>query len=271
MSLHSPTIINPFMIATMNPLAWYFNITRLGHRAEGSTMGELATMAVPTTNTKRRTVHCSKHAFAPIASFHPKNAVAPNVTLPVQRHQSTLGRAGLASESLVTGDDPLNATDPLGQSCDSTNAKKQAECLANNRAVLKRIDRNNNPHINCGPKYYSSGICKGHPQYDYSKGPSTPLKIIEVVGGLIACIPGAAACVAGALVITATNVGSDIESHCSAGDTAVDGLVGVVGAGVGGLSALGAQAVEGAGSAAKAIYSGTTNAGSVIPPASGCS
>ena len=115
MSLHSPTIINPFMIATMNPLAWYFNSTRLGHRAEGSTMGELATMAAPTTNTKRRTVHCSKHAFAPIASFRPKNAVAPSVTLPVQRHQTCLRRAGLASESLVTGDDPLNETDPLGR------------------------------------------------------------------------------------------------------------------------------------------------------------
>ena len=114
MSLPSPTIITPFMIATMNPLAWCCNVTRLGHRAEGSTMGELATMAVPTTNTKRRTVHCSKHAFAPIASFRPKNAVAPNVTLPVQRHQTCLRRAGLASESLVTGDDPLNATDPLG-------------------------------------------------------------------------------------------------------------------------------------------------------------
>jgi hypothetical protein len=114
MSLHSPTIINPFMIATMNPLAWCFNVTRLGHRAEGSTMGELATMSAPTTNTKRRTVHCSKHAFAPIASFRPKNAVVPSVTLPVQRHQSGLGRAGLASESPFTGDDPVNATDPLG-------------------------------------------------------------------------------------------------------------------------------------------------------------
>ena len=113
-SLHPPTIINPFMIATMNPLAWCFNVTRLGHRAEGSTMGNLATMAAPTTNTKRRTVHCSKHAFAPIASFHPKNGVVANVTLPVQRHQTCLRRAGLASESLVTGDDPLNATDPLG-------------------------------------------------------------------------------------------------------------------------------------------------------------
>jgi hypothetical protein len=77
-------------------------------------MGNLATMAAPTTNTKRRTVHCSKHAFAPIASFGPKNAVAPNVTLPAQRHQSSLGRAGLASESPFTGDDPVNGVDPMG-------------------------------------------------------------------------------------------------------------------------------------------------------------
>ena len=80
-------------------------------------MGNLPTMAAPTTNTKHRTVHCSKHAFAPIASFRPKNAVAPNVTLPVQRHQSGLGRAGLASESPFTGDDPVNGTDPLGLFC----------------------------------------------------------------------------------------------------------------------------------------------------------
>ena len=77
-------------------------------------MGNLATMSAPTTNTKRRTVHCSKHAFAPIASFRPKNAVSPSVTLPAQRHQSGLGRAGLASESPFTGDDPVNGTDPLG-------------------------------------------------------------------------------------------------------------------------------------------------------------
>jgi hypothetical protein len=116
-SVHPPTIINPFMIATMNPLAWCFNVTRLGHRAEGSTMGELATMAAPSTNTKRRTVHCSKHAFAPIASFRPKNAVAPSITLPAQRHQSSLSRAGLASESPFTGDDPVNGVDPLGLFC----------------------------------------------------------------------------------------------------------------------------------------------------------
>jgi hypothetical protein len=116
-SFHPPTIINPFMIATMNPLAWCFNVTRLGHRAEGSTMGELATMAAPSTNTKRRTVHCSKHAFAPIASFRPKNAVAPSITLPAQRHQSSLSRAGLASESPFTGDDPVNAIDPNGLDC----------------------------------------------------------------------------------------------------------------------------------------------------------
>jgi len=77
-------------------------------------MGNLATMSAPTTNTKRRTVHCSKHAFAPIASFRPKNGVVANVTLPVQRHQTCLQRVEPASESLVTGDDPVNGVDPLG-------------------------------------------------------------------------------------------------------------------------------------------------------------
>ncbi len=170
-----------------------------------------------------------------------------------------------------TEDDPLNKTDPLGQSCDSTNAAKQAKCLANNKAALKRINKNNHPHISCGPKYYATGICRGHPQYDYSHASSTPFKVIEVVGGLVACIPGAAACIAGGMVIAATNVGSDIQNHCGAGSTFVDALIGVVGAGVGGLTALGAPAVRDAGSAAKAIYSGTTNAGSFIPSASACS
>jgi hypothetical protein len=80
-------------------------------------MGNLPTMAAPTTNTKHRTVHCSKHAFAPIASFRPENAVAPSVALPAQRHQNALGRAGLASESPFTGDDPVNAIDPNGLDC----------------------------------------------------------------------------------------------------------------------------------------------------------
>jgi hypothetical protein len=88
--------------------------TRFGHHAEGSTMRNLATMAAPTTNTKRLTVHCSKHAFAPIASFRPKIAVTPSVALPAQRHQTCLGRAGLASESPFTGDDPVNGVDPTG-------------------------------------------------------------------------------------------------------------------------------------------------------------
>jgi len=94
-------------------------------------MGNLAMMSAPTTNTKRRTVHCSKHAFAPIASFRPKNAVVPSVTLPAQRHQSGLGRAGLASESPFTGDDPVNGVDPLGlwPSLSDLNPVHDAEAL----------------------------------------------------------------------------------------------------------------------------------------------
>jgi hypothetical protein len=111
-------------------------------------MGELVTMAAPSTNTKRRTVHCSKHAFAPIASFHPKNAVAPRVTLPVQRHQTCLRRMGPASESLVTGDDPLNATDPLGLV--KGNVQSSGDELSN--AEKQILEESSN-----GTKFNSSG------------------------------------------------------------------------------------------------------------------
>jgi hypothetical protein len=70
-------------------------------------------MAEPTTST-RRPVRCSKHAFAPPVSFRPRNDVTRNVTLPAHRHQTCLGRARLASESPVAGDDPVNETDPSG-------------------------------------------------------------------------------------------------------------------------------------------------------------
>ena len=76
-------------------------------------------MTAPRTSTKRRAVHCSKHAFAPISSFRPKNSVSSSITLPAQRHQSGLGRAGLASESAFTEDDPVNQTDPLGLCSDT--------------------------------------------------------------------------------------------------------------------------------------------------------
>jgi hypothetical protein len=67
----------------------------------------LVVMAEPTTTT-RRPARCSKHAFAPRASCRPRNDVAHNVTLPAHRHQTCLGRAGLASETAGAGDDPVN-------------------------------------------------------------------------------------------------------------------------------------------------------------------
>ncbi len=71
-------------------------------------------MAEPTTTTTRRVAHCSKHAFAPSASFRPRNGMTGDVTLPAQRHQTGLCRAGLASDSPEAGDDPVNQTDPSG-------------------------------------------------------------------------------------------------------------------------------------------------------------
>jgi len=70
-------------------------------------------MAEPTTTT-RRPARCSKHAFAPRASWRPKNDVTGNVTLPAHRHQTCLDRAGLASETAGAGDDPVNNSDPTG-------------------------------------------------------------------------------------------------------------------------------------------------------------
>ena len=72
-------------------------------------------MAEPTTTT-RRPARCSKHAFAPRASWRPRNDVAQGVTLPAHRHQTCLGQARLASETAGAGDDPVNAVDPLGAS-----------------------------------------------------------------------------------------------------------------------------------------------------------
>jgi hypothetical protein len=77
-------------------------------------MGDWVTMAEPTTTTTRRIARCSKHAFAPSASFRPRNGGTGNVTLPGERHQTGLCRAGLASDSPEAGDDPVNETDPLG-------------------------------------------------------------------------------------------------------------------------------------------------------------
>lgn len=82
-------------------------------------MGDWVTMAEPTTTTTRRAAHCSKHAFAPLAQFRPRNAVTLNVTLPAQRHQTGLYRAGLASDSPEAGDDPVNSSDPLGLAASS--------------------------------------------------------------------------------------------------------------------------------------------------------
>ena len=45
------------------------------------------------TSTTPRPARCSKHAFAPRASWRPKNDAAHNVTLPAHRHQSCLGGA----------------------------------------------------------------------------------------------------------------------------------------------------------------------------------
>ncbi len=71
-------------------------------------------MAEPTTTTTRRAAHCSKHAFAPSASFRRRNGISGNVTLPAQRHQTGFCRAELASDSPEAGGDPVNQSDPTG-------------------------------------------------------------------------------------------------------------------------------------------------------------
>ena len=72
------------------------------------------TMPGPATTATRRALRCAKHAFAPSASSRPRNGVVRDVTLPAQRHQTCLRREGLASESVVAGDDPVNGSDPSG-------------------------------------------------------------------------------------------------------------------------------------------------------------
>jgi hypothetical protein len=79
-----------------------------------SVMGDWVAMAEPTTTTTCRAARCSKHAFAPSASFRPRNGGTGNVTLPAQRHQTGLWRAELASDSPEAGDDPVNEVDPTG-------------------------------------------------------------------------------------------------------------------------------------------------------------
>jgi len=92
--------------------------------------------------TTRRPAHCSKHAYAPSAPSRPRNGLTGDVTLPAQRHQTCLGRAGLASESPVAGDDPVNGSDPSGDCtsgtwwCDALHSvgggvTGVAECLGN--------------------------------------------------------------------------------------------------------------------------------------------
>jgi hypothetical protein len=79
-----------------------------------SVMGDWVAMAEPTTTTTCRAARCSKHAFAPSASFRPRNGGTGNVTLPAQRHQTGLWRAELASDSPEAGGDPVNSSDPSG-------------------------------------------------------------------------------------------------------------------------------------------------------------
>ena len=60
-------------------------------------MGDLVTMAEPTTTTTRQAVRCRKHAFAHSASFRPRGETVGNVTLPAQGHKIGSQSAELAS------------------------------------------------------------------------------------------------------------------------------------------------------------------------------
>ncbi len=91
------------------------------HSAAGAVARDLEAMAERTGETRRRTTRrprgCSKHAFAPSAQFRPRIKPAGNVTLPAQRHNRAHPRAQFASGTSVAGDDPVNASDPLGLMC----------------------------------------------------------------------------------------------------------------------------------------------------------
>lgn len=115
-------------------------------------------MAQPNSTTTRRPSRCSKHAFAPPASWRPRNDGTPDVTLPAHRHQSCLGRVELALESPAAGDDPVNSSDPSGlaSGCDSTNAAQQAACIAAQRAAAAA----NGPHCPAGSRIVG-GQCTG--------------------------------------------------------------------------------------------------------------
>ncbi len=67
-----------------------------------------------TTTTTRWTTRCTKHAFAPRARSRLQFSAAGNVTLPGHGHIRAHTRSGLASESSIAGNDPVNGSDPSG-------------------------------------------------------------------------------------------------------------------------------------------------------------
>jgi len=89
------------------------------------------------------------------------------------------------------------------------------------------------------------------------------MDVIEVVGGVVACTPGIVLCAVGGAVIGADNVGNDLQNHCDS-SAVVDGAIGAFGAGYGAIAEAGAEALNGASTAIKGLYNGTTSAPSAI-------
>ena len=97
----------------------------------------------------------------------------------------------------------------------------------------------------------------------FDRAPSWPMEVISGFAGVVFCGPGVEACIAGGLAITATNVGSDVESHCSAGTIGADAAFGVAGTSLGAISSAGAAALDSVPAWERFIYGITTNSPSV--------
>jgi RHS repeat-associated protein len=171
-----------------------------------------------------------------------------------------------------TGDDPVNAVDPLGtmvnQGPDEPIAGNSAPCavaadsidfndqvngkLANYVAYNSQADRNNvivsaldtvrhtlaslpRGYMNMRKQSESLPIVGGVNKFTNNHEPA--------IAAGTACLTGVG-CVAVTGAAAALNVGNDIKNNCSAGQTFVDGVLGAVGTGFSGVSSLGESALE---------------------------
>ena len=172
---------------------------------------------------------------------------------------------------VFTNDNPLNAEDPLGLggggNCDLGTAKQIKKCQAGeqaaNRAAAKAEAKScpsglYNSQYKCDPALAKQ-------RCSYSTCASwLPMKIILVAGGIVGCIPGAAFCIATGLTETAVNVGSDVQNHCSHGNTFVDGILGILSSMAGGVFSIGGKGMDAWKGSEKSVYRATTGSGGFV-------